>query len=119
MSSRAAWRLETLGFQKVYRYEAGKADWSANGLPVEGREASIPTAGDALRPGAPTCSLHDSVADAAARAREADWDVCLVTTSEGVVLGRIRGDALASSRVDGAQAEDVMEPGPATVRPDI
>src|ERR687896_90471 len=97
MSSRAACRLETLGFRRVYRYEAGKADWSANGLPVEGTETSIPTAGAAVRGGAPTCRLDDSVAGAAGRARSAGWDVCIVTTDEGIVLGRLRGDVLAAA----------------------
>src|SRR5947209_3912316 len=35
MSSRAAWRLETLGFTTVYRYVAGKIDWMAAGLATE------------------------------------------------------------------------------------
>jgi rhodanese-related sulfurtransferase len=36
MSLRAAWRLEDLGFEKVYDYVPGKADWFANGLPKVG-----------------------------------------------------------------------------------
>jgi CBS domain-containing protein len=119
MSSRAAWRLETLGFQKVYRYEPGKADWSANGLPVEGNVSSIPTAADAVRRGAPTCSFQENVADAAARARAANWDACIVTVGVGIVLGRLRRDVLTSSQVAGAKAEDVMELGPTTIRPDV
>src|SRR5256712_11695283 len=31
LSARAAWRLETMGFQEVYRYTPGKADWLAAG----------------------------------------------------------------------------------------
>src|SRR5437773_6189207 len=27
LSARAAWRLESMGFQEVYRYTPGKADW--------------------------------------------------------------------------------------------
>ena len=119
MSARAAWRLETLGFQQVYRYEAGKADWSANGLPVEGSEAGTATAAGALRSNPPTCRLDDRVADAAARANAGNWDVCIVTTAEGVVLGRLRQDVLASSQTDGARAEDVMESGPSTIRPNV
>ena len=119
MSSRAAWRLETLGFRRVYRYEAGKADWSANGLPVEGTETSIPTAGAAVRGGAPTCRLDDSVAGAAGSARATGWDVCIVTTDDGIVLGRLRGDVLAAASPDGTKAEDVMESGPSTIRPDM
>src|SRR6266511_4403171 len=36
MSPRAAWRLESMGFAEVYDYVAGKADWGAAGLPLEG-----------------------------------------------------------------------------------
>ena len=36
MSPRAAWRLESFGFEQVYDYVAGKADWGAAGLPLEG-----------------------------------------------------------------------------------
>jgi 3-mercaptopyruvate sulfurtransferase SseA len=31
MSPRAAWRLKTLGFERVYDYVGGKADWLAHG----------------------------------------------------------------------------------------
>ncbi len=36
MSPRAASRLESLGFREAYDYAAGKADWFAAGLPMEG-----------------------------------------------------------------------------------
>lgn len=34
-SPKAARRMEALGYQKVYDYEAGKQDWKAAGLPIE------------------------------------------------------------------------------------
>lgn len=34
-SPKAAKQLDELGYQTVYDYEAGKADWKAAGLPVE------------------------------------------------------------------------------------
>ena len=34
-SSKAAQQLDELGYEAVYDYEAGKADWKAAGLPVE------------------------------------------------------------------------------------
>ena len=37
MSPRAAWRLDSLGFTEVYEYSAGKSDWAAYGLPLEGK----------------------------------------------------------------------------------
>jgi CheY-like chemotaxis protein len=39
MSPRAACRLETLGFDQVYDDSAGKTDWLAHGLAVEGADA--------------------------------------------------------------------------------
>src|ERR1051326_8061662 len=36
LSARAAWRLETMGFQEVYRYTPGKADWLAAGVENRG-----------------------------------------------------------------------------------
>src|SRR5438128_1173912 len=40
MSPRAAARLASLGFTKVYDYVAGKADWGSAGLPLEGENGS-------------------------------------------------------------------------------
>ncbi len=114
MSPRAAWRLETLGFTKVYDYEAGKGDWFAAGLPREGRLASLPRAGDVARHDDVICGLADILGDAVKKAREAGKDGCVVATSGGVVLGRVRGKALDGN--PGAQVEEVMEGGPTTVR---
>jgi CBS domain-containing protein len=116
MSSRAAWRLETLGFTSVYRYEPGKSDWLANGMPVEGKRAKVPRAGDVARRNVPTCELGERVGDVRERARVAGWDSCLVVTDGNVVLGRLRKEALDA---DGsAVVDDVMESGPTTIRPD-
>lgn len=49
MSARAASRLATLGFRQIYRYQAGKADWFAAGLPREGNEAHTPRVVDVVR----------------------------------------------------------------------
>lgn len=34
-SPRAAEKMEELGYQRVYDYEAGKVDWKEAGLPIE------------------------------------------------------------------------------------
>jgi rhodanese-related sulfurtransferase len=34
-SPKAAKRMDELGYQEVYDYEPGKADWEAAGLPIE------------------------------------------------------------------------------------
>jgi CBS domain-containing protein len=115
MSARAAWRLESLGFGQVFRYEAGKADWLAAGLPTDGPEASTPRAGDAVSRDAPTCGLDDRLGDVRDRLQGTRWQSCIVVNERGVVFGRVRGAALDGP--DTATIEAVMEPGPTTVRP--
>src|SRR5258708_3606495 len=59
MSARAAWRLESLGFEKVYRYAGGSDDWFANGLSMGRRRADTLRGADAARrdvPPSPPCS---------------------------------------------------------------
>ena len=116
MSPRAAWRLESLGFTRVYDYLPGKADWFAAGLPREGTRASIPRAGDVARRDEVTCRLGDRVGDVAERVRAAGQPWCLVLNDGDIVLGRLRGAALDAD-LD-ALVEDVMESGPTTTRPD-
>ena len=41
MAPRAAARLESLGFEKVFEYRAGKLDWLAAGNPMELREEKV------------------------------------------------------------------------------
>lgn len=115
MSARAAWRLESLGFTQVFRYTAGKADWLASGLPSEGTQAGIPRAGAVARRHVPTCGLADRVGDVRERVRAAEENVCMVVNDRGVVLGRLRGQALQAG--PRAPVESAMEEGPATIRP--
>ncbi len=116
MSPRAAARLETLGFTQVFDYAAGKADWTSSGLPPEGTAAGQSRAGDIARRDIPTCGLANRLGDARDRTQDADQNVCIVVDDHGVVLGRLRGDAL---RVDTeASIESVMEDGPTTIRAD-
>jgi CBS domain-containing protein len=116
MSPRAAWRLESLGFSEVYDYPPGKADWSASGLPTDGRRASAPTIGDVARCDVPTCAPAEKVGAARERVREAGCDRCVVVSKEGVVLGLLREKELSSDPE--ATAEEAMRNGPATFRPD-
>ncbi|MCH8848604.1 MAG: CBS domain-containing protein [Chloroflexi bacterium] len=116
MSPRAAARLETLGFDKVYDYVPGKSDWIAAGLPTVRQSPGPPTAGMTLRAGDIVSHLGERLGDAARRARAEGKDEVIVVDDRHVVLGRVRGAAL-----DGGPAtliEDAMRPGPATVRPD-
>ena len=116
MSPRAAWRLESLGFNNVFDYVGGKADWFAAGLPREGRLASVPRTGDIARRDDITCRLNDRISDVINRVREAGKEACIVTTEGGVILGRVRTDRLDVEAQ--MQVEEVMELGPTTTRAD-
>src|SRR5579884_905199 len=114
MSPRAAWRLEGIGFTRVYDYTAGKADWGSYGLPLEGNADSSTRVASITATVAPTCRLDESVAEAAARL-PAGWDVCVVVNEHEVVLGLLGRKALSSG--EPASVEDAMTPGPSTIRP--
>lgn len=116
MSARAAWRLETLGFPPVFRYKPGKEAWFAYGLPIEGARASIPRAGDVARRDVPTCQLTERIGDVQMRIRALGWDQCIVVGPDNVVLGRVRHRQLGQAPE--LPVEEVMEPGPTTIRPD-
>ena len=117
MSPRAACRLETLGFDPglVFDYVDGKADWLANGLPREGENASVLYAGDIVDADPPTCSLETRVAEVLAVLDASRYGFALVVSAGRIVLGRVRRSALEAAG-SAATAEQVMEPGPSTVR---
>ncbi len=116
MSPRAAARLETLGFDKVYDYVSGKSDWIAAGLPTVGQLAGSPDAGGTLRAGDIVGHVGERLGDVARRARAEGKDEAIVVDDRHVVLGRIRGAAFDGD--PDALIEDVLRPGPATIRPD-
>jgi len=116
MSPRAAWRLEALGFTEVYDYVAGKADWAASGLPLEGRTGQQPTAGRAADPAVPTCTLDEDLREVRARVRASDWRQCIVINKQRIVLGRLGRAAIESE--EKTSVEGAMSEGPSTVRPD-
>lgn len=114
MSSRAAWRLESLGFGNVFYYKPGKADWLASGLPVEKEGSAAVTVLEAMTREVPICSLNHSVSEAKARAEKLGWDICAVVNKQGVVLGLLGGDAW-SHLAD--PLDRVMKTAPTTLRP--
>jgi hypothetical protein len=116
MSPRAACRLEALEFTEVYDYVTGKADWLARALPTEGAGPRPPRVADLLRGDVATADLDERIADVRPRADASPYGFALVTGRGGVLLGRLRRAALDGEPT--ATAEQVMEPGPSTIRPD-
>lgn len=115
MSARAASRLESIGFEQVYDYAGGKADWGSAGLALEGTEGSETRVGGYVRSDAPNCRLDDRLQDVCERLDETGWDTCFVLDEEDVVLGRIGRRALRGR--EDITAEEAMTPGPSTIRP--
>jgi CBS domain-containing protein len=106
-----------MGFRSVFDYVAGKKDWGSYGLPHEGTNVPERTAGDVAHRDVPTCTLDDNLVEVRERVRAAAWDTCIVVNEQGVVLGRLGRRALAATAE--RSVEEVMTPGPSTVRPSI
>ncbi len=117
MSPRAACRLERIGFERVYDYVNGIADWKGAGLALEGESTRVRTVADATRPDVPTCEPKERLVDVRSRTFDAGWDECIVVDCGGVVVGRLRSPAWEGN-LD-VPAGSVMEPGPTTVRPNV
>jgi hypothetical protein len=115
MASRAASRLETLGFREVLEYKAGKSDWLAAGLPAEGENSRCPRAGEASRKDLVLCGLKDRLGDVRDRATKTGLEVAVVVDGEQVVLGLLRSKQLEMD--PDLDVERAMRPGPSTFRP--
>jgi CBS domain-containing protein len=114
MSARAAWRLESLGFPHVYRYQPGKDDWWVARLPMEGTLAAVRSAADVARSDVPTLGPDDPVAAVADEVRDGDWPLAVVVDERRIVLGRLRPRDLEAH--PGALARELMIEGPRTIR---
>jgi Mg/Co/Ni transporter MgtE len=117
MSPRAACRLATLGYD-VYDYAAGKVDWMAHGLPIQGTAAERPTALSLSRDDVVTCALDAKPTEVAQRIDASPYGFALVLSTERVLLGRARRSRL-NAEDSAAHVEQVMEPGPSTIRPHL
>lgn len=106
MSPRAAWRLERLGYGPVYDYVAGKVDWMAAGLPTVRADPSELRALDVADRQPPTCGPTTPVT-----ALPPGLSIVVVNDA-GIVLGRVPADRRPAS----GTAEQIMHPGPTTVR---
>jgi CBS domain-containing protein len=109
--------LESLGFGQVYDYAAGKSDWMAAGLPIEGAAARRPTAATVTRREVPTCHLEKSLRAVRKRVRAAGRDACVVINEKRIVMGLLGADQLG--RDGDVTAGSAMRPGPSTFRPHV
>jgi len=114
-SARAAWRLASMGFTQVFRYIGGKADWLANGLPVEGADSQATIAADLADLDVPTCQRDERLADIKARVKATGWDKCVVVNDKLVVLGLLRPSDLEKADPTWP-AEETMDRDPEVVR---
>lgn len=99
----------------MYDYTACEIDWLAHGLETEGETDAAPTAGRLAREDVVTCRLDDHVGEVRERIDAFPYGFGLVTSEGSVLLGRLRRSGLDGDPA--ARVEDVMEPGPSTVRP--
>jgi rhodanese-related sulfurtransferase len=116
LSARAGWRLETMGFQEVYRYTPGKADWLAAGWETEGTHAKKSRIKQILQKDVPTCGLRERLEDVKSR-RRPNQDMCVVLNDRNIVMGIIEGELWDANPQ--ARVLDIMQPGPRTLRPDL
>src|SRR5258708_37626817 len=107
MSARAASGLATFGFTDAHRYQAGKADWFAAGLPSEGRDADVPRVADVAERDVRTCRLDERVGDVRDRIGRDAGEPLIVVDADRVVLGLINSDALAGDPA--TPVEEVMD----------
>jgi hypothetical protein len=115
MAPRAAARLESLGFDQVHEYKAGKLDWLAAGLTTEGENSKCPRAGEASRKDAVVCGPKDRLGEVSDRARQSGLEVAVVVDAERIVLGLLRSKELGMD--PNMAIEQAMRPGPSTFRP--
>jgi len=83
---------------------------------MEGRTAGRRRAIQIARKDIPTCRADERLGDVRDRVQAAGHDQCVVVNGDGVVFGRLRRKAWEND--PNAAIEDVMELGPATIRPD-
>jgi hypothetical protein len=115
MSPRAAWRLEGIGFERVYDFVGGKLEWRVEGLPTEGIGPFYLVVDMNVRPPTATCRADALAGQIRSELEPGPDSICAVTNVEGIVLGRVRWKDLPAD--DDVRAEEFMQLGPATVRP--
>lgn len=99
----------------MYDYVDGKVDWIAHQRPIEGGRAGEAKVGQFARDDVVTCTLQDRVGPVRELVVNSPYPFALVKSATGVLLGRLRRSMLDCD--PDLPAEEVMEPGPWTVRP--
>jgi CBS domain-containing protein len=116
MSPRAAWQLEAMRYSDVYDFGGGKIEWIVHGLPTEGTGPHHAVVGEvADRDAVIACPAGTAVEETAGQLESVPHDYCVVVNDRDIVLGRMRKKNVAGQA--GVSVEEVMEPGPSTVRP--
>ena len=98
----------------VFDYVAGKLDWLANDLPVEGKLAETATLGKLAHRDVPTCNPTQTLGEVRSRLHETGWNISVVVNDARVVLGLVHDEAAAA---EDATVDRYMELGPTTFRP--
>ncbi len=113
MSPRAAWRLDSLGYD-AYDYVAGKSDWLAFGLAYEG---SATFAARALSTDVPTCGFRDRLGNVRKILEESRFGMLVALNAQGIVMGLLDAGAAENADDDDMTVDQLMREGPTTVRP--
>ena len=100
----------------MHDYVRGKADWAVHGLPLEGRTAGRRRAIEVCRKDIPTCGPHEPLGEVRDRVRAGGYEMCVVVNERGIVLGRLQRKSW--EKEPESLAEDCMQLGPPTTRPD-
>jgi Mg/Co/Ni transporter MgtE len=98
----------------VFDYVAGKLDWLANDLPVEGELTRMATLGDLADRQVLTCLPEEDAGEVLGRMQQDGRDFCVVVDKERVVLGIVKNEPAKNSQ---QSVDQIMEPGPSTFRP--
>ncbi|MFQ6019188.1 MAG: CBS domain-containing protein [Dehalococcoidia bacterium] len=84
---------------------------------MEGRAAGRRRAIQIARKDIPACRADERLGEVHDRVRAAGHSQCIVVNEDRVVFGRLRSKAWEND--PNATVEEVMELGPATIRPDV
>ncbi|MBG0826690.1 hypothetical protein HS041_02735 [Planomonospora sp. ID67723] len=114
MSSRAASRLERLGFGEVYDYDASKMDWLSADLPYEGEALLVSSV---MRRDPVVAFPDDRVAELEPRVVTDPAGMAVVALREGKVVQGVVGARELKGAAPDATAEEIMRFGVTTVRP--